>query len=271
MEQINWRISPAATLVKYLFVSHTEPEVLPPEWQPVLPQILQNAEKMEIAPTQLSNACQFIDALEPLVSSNRLPLIYEGIAKPVIEQITNEVSLRTSQLKHHWMVCGQKYLELLEDCCPLFNFVILDLWTTIPIKQGSVPTASVLLGNRYSAGLFAASLHDSNPFIPEVVRPAYVATYFAIKAQLPQDLNLSVFQQHLSLASCRLALSLGHETGLNLVDRDSFQTAVELWNGIPAIDLTNELWELSSGIDQRSELTQFCLNWILQAKSEELP
>ena len=269
MEQINWRISPAATLAKYLFTTQTEPSILPPEWQSVMPRIAENASKLGISAAAFSSSNRFVDALEPLITSNRLPQLFAGIAEPITEQITNEVSLRTSQLKHHWLVRGPGFLELLEQYCPLFNFVVLDLWTTIPVKQDDRATVPMLLGENYHAALFTASLHDSNPYIPEVMRPAYVATYFAIKAQLPRDLDASKLQHHLSLASCRLALSLGSEVELSLVDRASFETAVELWMGVPTPLLVEEVWEMSREIHQLSDLTDFCLSWIVQADPGE--
>lgn len=269
MEQINWRISPAATLAKYLFTTQTERSVLPPEWQSVMPRIAENASKLGISAAAFSSSSRFVDALEPLITSNRLPQLLAGIAEPITEQITNEVSLRTSQLKHHWLVRGPGFLELLEQYCPLFNFVVLDLWTTIPVKQGDRATAPMLLGENYHAALFTASLHDSNPYIPEVMRPAYVATYFAIKAQLPRDLDASNLQHHLSLASCRLTLSLGNEVELSSVDKASFETAVELWMGVPAPLLVEEVWEMSREIHQLSDLTDFCLSWIVQANPGE--
>ena len=121
MEQINWRISPAATLAKYLFTTQTEPSVLPPEWQSVMPRISENASKLGISAAAFSSSSRFVDALEPLITSNRLPQLFAGIAEPITEQITNEVSLRTSQLKHHWLVRGPGFLELLEQILSAFQ------------------------------------------------------------------------------------------------------------------------------------------------------
>ena len=112
MEQINWRISPAATLAKYLFTTQTESVVLPPEWQSVMPRIAENASKLGISAAAFSSSSRFVDALEPLITSKRLPQLFAGIAEPITEQITNEVSLRTSQLKHHWLVRGPSFIEL---------------------------------------------------------------------------------------------------------------------------------------------------------------
>lgn len=269
MEQINWRISPAATLAKYLFTTQTESSILPPEWQSVLPRIAENASKLGISEAAFSSSSRFVDALEPLITSNRLPQLFDGIAEPVTEQITNEVSLRTSQLKHHWLVRGPRFLELLEECCPLFNFVILDLWTTIPVQSGEKANVPMLLGEQYPAALFAASLHENNPFIPEVMRPAYVATYFAMRAQLPRDLDIPGWQHRLSLASCRLALALGSGVELCSVDRASLETAIELWVGVPRPLLAEDIWQITGEIDQIAELTEFCLNWIVQTDPGE--
>ncbi|MCH2183289.1 MAG: hypothetical protein MK108_14920 [Mariniblastus sp.] len=271
MEQINWRISPAATLARYLFTAETGMSSLPPEWQALVPRIADNAAKLGISPDDFSRCDRFVDALEPLLLSDRLPQLWDGIPEPVTEQITNEISLRTSQLKHHWLVRGPHFLELLEECCPLFNLLVLDLWTTIPIKQTEPSTAPMLLGDSYPAALFSASLHDNNPFIPEVMRPAYVATFFAVKAQLPSDEGGTQRMDRVSLASCRLALTLGSGVELNSVDRPSFETAVGLWLGQPNAQQVDEIWEASAGLHHVADLTDFCLNWIAQPSGGETP
>ena len=270
MEQINWRISPAATFAKFLFNTEANSVVLPPEWQAVLPQVLSNANDLGITQEDLSSSHRFVDALEPLVSSNRLPELFAGVAQPVLEQINNEVSLRTSQLKHHWLIRGPGLLGLLEDYCPLFNLVLIDMWTTIPLQSTAGLPTHMLLGEKYSAAVFAASLHDTNPFIPEVMRPAYIATFFALQAQLSRNLNFETVHARLSLASCRLALSLGNAVELNAVDEPSFQTAVDLWAGLPGCSLTESLWAASGEMIQLEELTAFCLDWISQPDTGEV-
>ena len=271
MEQINWRISPAATLARYLYTAEAGLSSLPPEWQTLVPRIVENATNLGIPKAAFNNHGQFIDALEPLLLSDRLPQLWAGIPEPVIEQITNEVSLRTSQLKHHWLVRGPRFLELLEECCPLFNLLVLDLWTTIPVKQSEVSTAPMLLGDAYPAALFSASLHDNNPFVPEVMRPAFVATYFAVKAQIPLASEDPRRTERLSLASCRLALTLGQEVELNSVDRPSFETAVGLWLGQPNVQQVDEIWESSAHLDQLTDLNDFCLNWITHTEPGGTP
>lgn len=270
MEQINWRISPAATFAKFLFNTHANSVTLPPEWQAVLPQVLNNATDLGITQDDLFSSHQFVDALEPLVATNRLPELFTGVAQPVLEQINNEVSLRTSQLKHHWLIRGPGLLGLLEDYCPLFNLVLLDLWTTIPLQSTAGLPAHMLLGKKYSAAVFAASLHDTNPFIPEVMRPAYIATFFALQAELPRELNFDTIHKRLSLASCRLALSLGNAVELNAIDEPSFQTAVDLWAGLPGCSLTESLWVATDRMLELEELTAFCLDWISQPDAGEI-
>ncbi len=185
------------------------------------------------------------------------------IAQPIQNQIQNELALRASSLKHHWLTRGPGIISLTESVFPLGELMLVDLYPVLPFAPGNRPFAPILVGHRSAAMLIPAGLYDTNPFAPELLKVVLAVAYAALKTQA-EILAGSVAAERIQYGAARLATAIGAQVELGCGDRRTFETLIDHLPGNARPDWTDSLWHVTEVGDDPAALAPACMDWLLE-------
>ena len=185
------------------------------------------------------------------------------LARPIQDQIQNELALRASSLKHHWLTRGPGIVALLESVFPLSELMLVDLYPVLPFAPGNRPFAPILAGHRSAAILIPAGLYDTNPFAPELLKVVCSVAYAALKTQ-SEILAGSVAAERIQYAAARLATAIGGQVDLGYGDRQTFETLLQHLPGTSRPEWTESLWRVTQTGNHPANLAGTCMDWLLE-------
>lgn len=263
METLRWNNSTACTLMYYAW-RHQQGDPSAPEWEPLIPRIAAALNTTPIGPvTSLPTRWALVDALDRLGERASAEAVLGAIPEPVRMQVENELSLRTSQLKHHWLTRGPGIMAALNQALPLSELMAIDLWAVVPAAaplEESPP--ATLFGQHHTAALLPVLVHDTDPQVPTPLRVAHVACFFALLNRVLPDDRTPKRLERVELAAVRLAIQLGAQVDWNRVDEYAFTTAARHWLADANVTRVAELWQRTGETEDLPQVVQNCLDWI---------
>lgn len=264
MDSVSWHISTSATLA-YLQFADPAGWVRPtPPWQDLglsgLPERLLPTGVR--APHEMPPH-DWVDFLVDHGMDTVTTSSAGRIPRPIHDQIQNELALRASSLKHHWLTRGPGIVALLESVLPLSELMLVDLYPVLPFAPGDRPFAPILVGRRSAATLIPAGLYDTNPFAPELLKVVCSVAYAALKTQ-SEILAGSVAAERIQYAAARLAAAIGGQVDLGCGDRRTFETLVQHLPGNARPEWTDSLWQVTPTGNDLAALASTCMDWLLE-------